>query len=158
MLTTAQVGDFVRFMAHVHVGGTGDCWLWTGNKPDGRYGHFSVDGKTLKAHRWIYGLLCEEIPETEVVRHRCDNPACVNPRHLEHGTLSQNTRDAIERGRWPDRQGEKHPLACLSEAEVRNIRRMAAAGTTQSKIAERYEISRQQVGKIVRRENWGHVE
>lgn len=157
MLNADQVADFVRFMGHVHVGGIGDCWLWTGNKPDGRYGHFSVGGKAVKAHRWIYGLLCEAVPDDAVVRHRCDNPSCVNPRHLEPGTLSQNTRDAIDRGRWPDRQGEKHPLAVLTEVEVRQIRRMAACGNTHAKIAERYEVSPKHIGKIVRRENWKHV-
>ena len=157
MLSTAELSDFVRFMAHVHCGGTGDCWLWTGNRPDGRYGHFSVDGKAVKAHRWIYSLLCESIPETEVVRHRCDNPGCVNPRHLEAGTLSQNTRDAVERGRWPNRQGERHPLAVLTEVEVREIRRLAECGNSHAKIAERYEVSPKQIGKIVRRENWKHV-
>jgi hypothetical protein len=150
--------NFVRFMRHVELGPeVGSCWIWTGNKPDGRYGHFSVDGKTTKAHRWIYEQFYCQLADAEIVRHKCDNPPCVNPAHLQCGSFSDNTRDAIERGRWPDRQGEKHPLARLSESDVLTIRRRAACGETQNTLAIEYGLSRQHIGKIVRRENWRHV-
>ena len=37
--------------------------------------------------------------EPDVVRHTCDEPACVNPKHLIKGTQKENVRDAIERNR-----------------------------------------------------------
>ena len=100
--------DFSRFMRLTSIGDMPeDCWIWLGNCPGGRHGHFSLSrNKTVKAHRWIYRLLHGEIPDGLVIRHKCDNPRCVNPRHLEIGTLSDNTRDAIVRRRWPDRRGE----------------------------------------------------
>lgn len=150
--------DFSRFMQMVLIGSlAGDCWGFTGTRPDGRYGHFSVNGQTVKAHRWIYELLHGPIPEGLILRHRCDEPSCVNPMHLEIGTSAQNTQDIIERGRWPDRSGEKHPMAVLNAEKVRRIRHLATLGYTQHWIAEQCGISKQHVGKIVRRECWDHV-
>lgn len=156
--TEEQIADFVRFMTKVRVGERrGDCWIWDGNKPGGRHGHFCMEGTTVKAHRWIYQFLREPIPDGLVVRHRCDNPQCVNPSHLETGTYADNTADMYMRGRAPNRKGSNHPLAVLSDEDVRAIRRMAGCGKPQWAIARQYGISRQQAGKIIRRESWGHV-
>lgn len=150
--------DFVRFMRSVQIGSrNGDCWRWTGNRPGDRYGHFSVRKRTVKAHRWIYEKVVGRIGDGLVLRHKCDNPACVNPLHLEPGTLAENTRDKFERGRAPNRQGEKHPLAKVDEAVVQEIRALAACGHNHSDLAERFGIARQHVGKIVRRQNWKHI-
>jgi len=149
---------FVRFMRLVHVPeGRGLCWTWTGNKPDGRYGHFSLGMKTVKAHRWLYQLINGPIPEGLVIRHKCDNPQCVNPMHLERGTHAENQRDKHARGRAPNRKGEKHPLARLTDEKVIEIRKLAGCGMTQPAIAEKFGVNRQQIGRIVRRENWSHV-
>lgn len=40
-----------------------------------------------------------DIPDGMVVRHKCDNPSCTNPDHLELGTRRQNVMDKIKRGR-----------------------------------------------------------
>lgn len=153
-----DAGLFVSFMRQVDIDiGKGGCWIWRGRSGDGRYGAFCCEGKSVRAHRWIYEKVCGSIPKGLVLRHKCDRPKCVNPAHLEPGTNAQNTQDAIERGRWSERQGEKHPLAVLGEDDVREIRRLACCGETQKKIAARYEISSQHVGKIIRRECWGHI-
>lgn len=153
-----RAGDFVRFMRQVQITGTpGDCWRWTGNAPDGRYGHFTVKGEHFGAHRWIFETVVGPIPEGLILRHRCDNPWCVNPQHLEPGTHADNTRDKFDRGRAPDRKGSRHPLARLSEDDIIRIRDLAAGGQRQADLADRYGMSRQQIGKIVRRQNWSHV-
>lgn len=152
--------DFARFWAQVAVSrDSAECWPWIGDRVSDRgdYGRFCADGKSYRAHIVAFEMVNGPQPEGSIVRHACDNPPCCNPAHLIDGTHADNTRDMFERGRNPDRRGEKHPLAQIEENQVREIRRLAAMGRTHHWIAEQFAISRQHVGKIVRRENWKHV-
>jgi hypothetical protein len=79
-----------------------ECWLWRGAKTGNGYGNFSVPelGTKAPAHRVAYWLATGSYPEFGfVVRHKCDNPICVNPHHLEIGTQTDNMLDMVARGR-----------------------------------------------------------
>lgn len=92
-ITAAQ-----RFWALTAVAGADDCWLWEGYTVGG-YGRLSVDGKTIGAHRFSYELFVAAVPEGHEVMHTCDNPTCVNPRHLTTGTHADNITDMWVKGR-----------------------------------------------------------
>jgi hypothetical protein len=86
-----------RFWLKVEKSADG-CWVWTASTRNG-YGRFSVEGSEEYAHRYSYQLSRGDIPDGLIVRHRCDNPLCVRPDHLELGTKAENSQDMVERGR-----------------------------------------------------------
>jgi len=88
-----------RFYAKVIIGDSKDCWIWKGAMSGNAYGTLKVKGRMLRANRVAYELEHGPIPGGLVVRHTCDNPACVNPSHLILGTPKQNTADMLLRGR-----------------------------------------------------------
>lgn len=114
-----------RFWSFVQKQASG-CWHWVGalSQDDGGgvegYGMFWFGGRAQRAHRLAWVLLRGPIPKGMVLRHKCDNPRCVNPDHLEPGTQMDNVRDMLERER--EAKGEKNGAAKLTEAQVRAIR------------------------------------
>lgn len=91
----------IRFWRYFEKGPKGLCWEWMGAKDDKNYGTISTfrGEPPYKAHRLSYEMFCGPIPENMLIRHRCDNPICVNPHHLEIGTQFDNMQDASKRGR-----------------------------------------------------------
>ncbi len=104
----------------------GDCWEWTGYRRESGHGQLSgPDGKRLTSpHRVAYELECGPIPEGMVVMHKCDNPPCCNPDHLELGTQADNLRDMFAKGRHRTGRltGERHGKSKLTDAQRVEIR------------------------------------
>lgn len=86
-----------RFWSRVMVGLPSDCWEWSGSRRSDGYGQVYIGGKHRATHRLSFYL--SNLFWPPVVRHRCDNPRCCNPHHLEAGTQSENMQDVVARGR-----------------------------------------------------------
>lgn len=128
------------------------CHQWTSTKGANGYGHFWLDGETVSAHRVAWELHNGPIPDLAVIRHKCDNPMCVNPDHLEIGTNVDNVADRHERNR--DARGSRQGLAKLTDAKARRI---FADTRTQDVIAAEYGVHQSQVSNIKRRRTWAHA-
>lgn len=58
-----------------------------------------VNGRDTRAHREMFFLAHPQGDRSLVVMHACDNPPCVNPAHLSLGTVGDNVRDMVRKGR-----------------------------------------------------------
>lgn len=81
------------------------CFEWNGPKCSKGYGRTKVNGRMYSVHRimaYARGII-DAVPASrsrrDSVLHGCDNPKCCNPGHLEKGTLSDNMKQCVERGR-----------------------------------------------------------
>lgn len=74
-----------------------DCWLWLGVPYRYEYGSFCVGGNTYRAHRVSLFIFQGHLDSTKMVLHSCNNPPCVNPRHLREGTHQDNMDDRVDR-------------------------------------------------------------
>lgn len=80
-----------RFLAKVKLDAVTGCWLWQAHRDADGYGQFSHRGAAYWAHRWAYAAFRRPLIEGLTVDHKCKNPSCVNPWHLELETNSVNT-------------------------------------------------------------------
>jgi len=130
------------------------CWEWAGALNANGYGTFRKGGKVNAAHRVSYTIHVGAIPEGLLVRHKCDNPPCVNPAHLELGTQAQNVEDMVMRRR--NRVGERHHLTHLTEEDVREIR---SRGVDERNVtlAREFRVCEASIRNIIKRETWKSV-
>ena len=93
-----------------------------------------------------------------ILRHKCDNPKCINPDHLEPGTQADNMRDMVERGR--SAKGTKQHLAVLDEPTVLEIRRLYVPRSSTHGLAalgRQFGVNLSTIHQVVTRKTWRHI-
>lgn len=136
------------------VDGKRGCWNWQGLCNNKGYGILTRDRKSHKAHRLFYEIHVGPIPTGMLVCHECDNPTCVNPKHLFLGTIQDNNLDCKAKGRRPYQPGELAPSVKLTELAVFEIR---ASGESQRSLAKRFGVNRRTIQRILTGETWSHL-
>ena len=122
------------------------CWEWRGGRQPFGHGYVNYGGAGVLAHRLAYEIWVGPIPEGHVVRHKCDNPPCINPDHLETGTYADNNRDTSERGR-----GNNQKLTPSHRASIAS--RYKEGGVTQIQLAEEYGVSLTTINDAIHRKS-----
>jgi len=149
-----------KFWAKVDRKDESECWGWRGSRSQKGYGRIQLYGQKIAAHRLSYMLNHGDIASDKVILHRCDNPSCVNPQHLEVGTVRDNNLDAFSKGRNKYvgayvKSGEGNHKAVLTEVQAREIKRLyGAGGYSQGQLAKRFNVSRGCVWGIVSGSTW----
>lgn len=113
----------VRVNTHPHLILRTPCHEWTATKQKEGYGRFVMDGKIILAHRMSWELEIGIIPDGMFVLHKCDNPSCVNKKHLFLGSKSDNMKDMWDKNRHPvnNINGENAPWAKLKSRQIKTI-------------------------------------
>jgi len=88
--------DSARFWSRVDKRRWNQCWPWLGTiHPIGGHGQLYIAGRNRRAQRVAWELHYGK-SEGRNVLHKCNNPNCVNPRHLYLGTQRDNLLDAVK--------------------------------------------------------------
>jgi len=153
-LTTEQQD---RFWAKVDkTSSPSGCWLWTAGKTSAGYPEFVIDGSLFYAHRISYAMRHGATPDTKLLMHSCDIPACVNPLHLVPGSIQDNNQDCLAKGR--NARGEANGSAKLTDAQVLAIRERAANGDSIGDLCAEYSVNAENVRMIRLGKTWTHLD
>ena len=141
------------------------CWEWLGhcNKSRGGYGTIVHKRRAYRAHRAVWIDLHGEIPDGMYVCHQCDNPPCVNPKHLFLGTAEDNARDRNAKGRHAFNLpraafGENASNRKLSAKQVDDIRHLHASGRFPSRrLSKLFGVGKTQILRITNGQSWTHT-
>lgn len=156
----ASEEDQKRFWNQVKKGKADDCWEWLGCRVRGGYGAICKQKQGIRiaegAHRVSYFLKFGLYAGDLCVCHKCDNPICVNPRHLFIGTIADNNHDKIRKHRDP--RGETHGRAKLTEKQVLWIRQARKeTGLPYQTFGDIFGMSKVAIRFVIIRRNWKHV-
>ena len=142
-----------RFNRNVNKDAPGGCWLWRGAVNDRGYPNFYEHGKVIRGHRWSYEHFNGPLKPEQVIMHSCDVPHCVTPKHLSAGTLSENSRDCLNKHR---RRNLK-----MNPERVRELRKRIGEGSVEwsvyEEVAKEFKVTACTVYLIHKRRTWKWV-
>lgn len=155
MSKRAKLGEIDAWIAATLAAETDDCieWPFAENGVTG-YGNLKRGGRWRAAHNYVCELAHGPAPTTP--KHEaahapvvCHSRKCCNKRHLRWATVKENHQDRIA-------DGTSSRAVKLTEADVREIRRLASTLTCQE-IARLYPVTANHVWRVVKRRLWASL-
>ena len=131
------------------------CWECTSHFLDPKgYAHIERDKKKTKVHRHVFSLTNNGITEGMHILHKCDNPSCINPDHLFEGTILDNIKDKVEKGRQSFTKGEQNGKSKLTAEDVKEILK---DNRRHVEVAKDYPVLANHIRAIRKRKTWKHI-
>ena len=165
-----------RFNAKLSLPTENGCIEWNAALSKKGYGVICIGsriGNTRKivyAHRISYEINYVKIKNGLHVLHKCDNPKCVNHKHLFLGTAKDNMRDmhnknraAMKKGIVPNnfieqvRKIKNKEYSKLNNDQVKKIKNLLMNNINCNEIAQIYNVSRCCISDIKRNSTWKEV-
>ena len=134
------------------------CINWEYSKTRDGYGQVRFNGTTRRAHKLAYclnhGIDYKSV--VGVIMHSCDNPKCINHKHLSVGSQADNMADCKNKGRVRDSAGEANSRAVISKANSDSIRMEYSTGrTSYGKLAKKYGVGKSTILRVIK---FGYLE
>jgi hypothetical protein len=129
------------------------CIEWQNTRIAAGYGQIWLRGKMILVHREMTSLVYGEPIGKQMALHSCDNPPCINPKHLSWGSHSQNMKEMWSRGRAPEKKPRPDRRLSFEIAEI--IRRKYESGEfTYKSLADEYGISGKSIEFIIKKKTY----
>lgn len=97
---------FTALVADCDTGNEMECWGWTRTKNKQGYPLARFGKRNILLHRASLEMSEGKPLGVLHAHHKCANPACVNPNHLEPATAADNTLEMLARNSYIDRIAE----------------------------------------------------
>lgn len=150
----ASPGELGRFYREVVLPyDKDDCLIWPYSTSRG-YGQMWVDGEAVVVSRHLCEAILGPAPTPKHdAAHSCGNGkrGCVTAGHLSWKTRPDNSADKLMHG--THNRGERHSMAKITELQATEIRGLKGK-ETQTSVAARFGISRDNVSKIQNHKSW----
>jgi len=128
------------------------CMEWTAGLNYNSYSQFTIGKIHYLGHRFIYECFNGPVDSELVIRHYvCNNPTCVNPKHLKIGTQKENIDDMITANR------QNKDIEYLTKKQVLEIKELLDLGVKIKVIADQFNVHFQSISNIRIGKYWSHI-
>jgi len=134
-----------------------DCWEFKAFHDKDGYAKFWYNSSQIGAHRFSYIIHNNFNFNIIEICHKCDNPGCVNPKHLWNGTNLDNMIDRNLKERHT--KGSESHLSYLTDDQIFTILNNIMNGVYISiyQICVDFKICQDTVYKLLYGETWKHI-
>jgi HNH endonuclease len=124
-----------------------ECITWNLLRNKRGYGICTYKNTRWYTHRLSFKLHNGELVPGMHICHTCDNPSCVNPKHLFQGTAKDNEADKITKNR--NVRGTNSHYAKLTLQQINLILKLKGTASARY-VGSLFGVSQQTVSRIWR--------